>query len=99
VPTPTDLKGRSGKAGLPPRTPRRMGCRPRCFNPSLPTRHAAGSSLHQRGETPHPELGRSRRARFVPDEVVHRRSSRLFPGNHSTPEPGLAHVDEDTEET
>jgi hypothetical protein len=27
--------------GLPPRTPRRMGCRPRCFNPSLPTRHAA----------------------------------------------------------
>jgi hypothetical protein len=73
------------KAGLPPRTPRRMGCRPRCFNPSLPTRHAAGSSLHQRGETPRPELARSRRARFVPDEVVHRRSSRLLPGNHSTP--------------
>ena len=43
--------------GLPPRTPRRMGCRPRCFNPSLPTRHAAGSSLHQRGGTPHPEFG------------------------------------------
>ena len=29
----------------------RMGCRPRCFNPSLPTRHAAGSSQHQRGRT------------------------------------------------
>ena len=42
--------------GLPPRTPRRMDCRPRCFNPSLPTRHAAGSSLHQRGGTPHPVI-------------------------------------------
>ena len=47
----------SSVPGLPPRTPRRMGCRPRCFNPSLPTRHAAGSSLHQRGGTPHPEFG------------------------------------------
>jgi hypothetical protein len=47
-------KGARCRAGLPPRTPRRMGCRPRCFNPSLPTRHAAGSSLHQRGGTPHP---------------------------------------------
>jgi hypothetical protein len=37
-------RARSSKAGLPPRTPRRMGCRPRCFNPSLPTRHTAGSS-------------------------------------------------------
>jgi hypothetical protein len=32
-----------------------MGCCPRCFNPSLPTRHAAGSRLHQRGRTPPPE--------------------------------------------
>ena len=47
-------RARSSKAGLPPRTPRRMGCRPRCFNPSLPTRHATGSSLHQPGRTPHP---------------------------------------------
>jgi hypothetical protein len=92
-------RARNCKAGLPPRTPRRMGCRPRCFNPSLPTRHAAGSSLHQRGETPHPESARSRRACFVPDEVVHRRSSRLLPDNHSMPEPGLTRVGEDTEET
>ena len=28
----------SCKAELPPRTPQRMSCRPRCFNPSLPTR-------------------------------------------------------------
>ena len=45
-----DLENSPAHPGLPPRTPRRMGCRPRCFNPSLPTRHAAGSSLHQRGE-------------------------------------------------
>ena len=38
--------------GLPSRAPRRMGCRPRCFNPLLPTRHTAGSSLHQRVEDP-----------------------------------------------
>jgi hypothetical protein len=49
-------RAHSCKAGLPPRTPRRMGCRPRCFNPSLPTRHAAGSSLHQRGEDPAPQV-------------------------------------------
>ena len=79
--------------------PRRMSCRPHCFNASLPMRHAAGSSLHQRGEAPHPELARSRRARFAPVEVVHRRSSRLLPGNHPIPEPGLLHVDEDAEET
>ena len=36
-----------------------MGCRPRCFNPSLPTRHAAGSSLHQRGEPRTPSSGGS----------------------------------------
>ena len=53
----TDQKGAQLQAGLLPRAPRRMGCRPRCFNPSLPTRHAAGSSLHQRGGTPHPEYG------------------------------------------
>ena len=53
----TDLKGRSLKAGLPPRTPRRMGYRPRCFNPSLPTRHTAGSSLHQPGGKPAPRVG------------------------------------------
>jgi hypothetical protein len=41
----------------------------------------------------------SRRARFVPDEAAHRRSSRLLPGNYSTPEPGLAHVAEHLEET
>ena len=52
----TDQKACSCKAGLPPRTPRRMGCRPRCFNPSLPTRHAAGSSLHQREGTAYPEF-------------------------------------------
>ena len=40
----------SGALGAAAPDPRRMGCRPRCFNPSLPTRHAAGSSLHQRGE-------------------------------------------------
>jgi len=48
---------RSCKTGLPPRTPRRMGSRPRCFNPSLPTRHAAWSSLHQRGGTRTPIAG------------------------------------------
>ena len=64
------------KAGLPPRTPRRMGCRPRCFNPSLPTRHAAGSSLHQRGETPHPRG----RAISVPLAPVTSGSPRSPPG-------------------
>ena len=70
----------------------------RCFNPSLPRRHAAGSFPGWRRDTPRPELARSKRAPGVPDEVVHRRSSRLLPGNHSTPEPGLAHVAEGLEE-
>lgn len=48
--------------------------------PLTPYADAAGSPLHQCGETPHPELARSRRARFVPDEMIHRRSSRLLPG-------------------
>ena len=33
-----------------------MGCRPRCFNPSLPTRHTARFSLHQRREPRTPRL-------------------------------------------
>jgi hypothetical protein len=94
----TDQKGTQLQGGAAAPCPAAYGLSPRCFNPSLPTRHAAGSSLHQRGEAPHPELSRSRRARFVPDEVVHRRSSRLLPGNHPIPEPGLLHVDEDMEE-
>jgi hypothetical protein len=42
----------TAEAGLPAPDPQRTGCRPRCFNPSLPTRQAAGSSLHERGGTP-----------------------------------------------
>ena len=32
----TGQKGAPARRGLPPRTPRRMGCCPRCSNPSLP---------------------------------------------------------------
>ena len=37
---------------------------------------AAGSSLHQRGGTPHPEFYPSGRARRVPDRVVRQEASR-----------------------
>jgi hypothetical protein len=70
------------KAGLPPRTPRRMGCRPRCFNPSLPTGHAAGSSLHQRGGTPHPEFERPRLG--LQFTVVQRHPGRIGLGRWSS---------------
>jgi hypothetical protein len=43
-------KGTRLRGGDAAPAPRRMGCRPRCFNPSLPARHAAGSPLHQPGE-------------------------------------------------
>ena len=56
-------------SGLPPRTPPRMGCRPHCFNPSLPTRHAAGSSLHRREGTPHPGKPICKRDAAAPAEM------------------------------
>ena len=62
-------RARSSKAGLPPRTPRRMGCRPRCFNPSLPTRHATGSSLHQPGRPRSPAGSPVRAPRWSSAEV------------------------------
>jgi len=58
-------RGEPSTRGLRPRAPVCMDCRPRCFNPSLPTRHAAGSSLHQLGEDPAPRVrARLRGLRF-----------------------------------
>jgi hypothetical protein len=67
-------KGVQRQGGAAPRTPRRMGCRPRCFNPSLPTRHAAGSSLHQHGEpsTPRRLVGNQMYARICARDAPER---------------------------
>jgi hypothetical protein len=72
----TDQKGTELQAGLPPRTPRRMGCRPRCFNPSLPTRHATGSSPVPARGNPAPQG----RAISVPLDPVTSGSSRSLTG-------------------
>jgi len=64
--------GEPSRRGLRPRAPVRMDCRPRCFNPSLPTRHAAESSLHQRGEDPAPGVrARLRRGLRLKDGPGH----------------------------
>jgi uncharacterized protein with GYD domain len=56
--TAADCASGGGRVADEPRdAARRMGSRPRCFNPLLATRHAAGSSLHQRGGTRTPIAG------------------------------------------
>lgn len=100
APGDEDLEDSPAHRGLPPRTPLRMGSgRPRCFNPSPSDANAAGSSLHHRGEPPHPELGRSRHDRSVPMSWSTGGHHGYSPGNHPTPEPGLTYVSRDVEET
>ena len=66
---------------LPPRTPRLWARRP-CFSTTLTSyADAAGSSLHQRGGTPHPEFDPSRRARCVPDRPVNAGNLRSLSGS------------------
>ena len=92
-PTLTDLKGAQLRGGAAAPDPAASGLSRPLFQPL--TAYAARGRIF-----PAPARTSSLKAcPFLHDEAIHRRSSRLLLGNHSTPEPGLAHVDEDTEET
>jgi hypothetical protein len=54
----------NGPCGGSAHSPVRMDSSSSLFHPLTPYADAAGSPLHQCGETPHPELARSRRARL-----------------------------------